>query len=236
MPRARETNFTLKTLAKGLSPEKATHRFIALQRSGQYSELRMIQRGKLIKIVGYKWPDKTARRRAGISKNPKEGSPNKVKFGQRGKTKIGWINRGTKSRYLITYKDGPRTKNVWRKKSDVVLVNSGRKKNPGPPSQCPKYAENPAPVIQAAKLSKKFHGFPPRYKYNAKLSLPKSLMKIGECPRLEYISDKFDGKVRQYFHDFTTPVYLFANPTPQPNGDNMLLIIGKFKITEHGIV
>lgn len=69
MPPAKHANFTLKRIARAVPAALAAHRFTALQRSGQYSELRFIQRGNsAFDIVGYKWPDKGMRRRYDIGR------------------------------------------------------------------------------------------------------------------------------------------------------------------------
>jgi hypothetical protein len=89
---------------------------------------------------------------------------------------------------------------------------------------------------KAMALSKAFYGFDPRYLKRRNLTWPKSLVLLGACPQVDYISDKFDGKKRQYYHEFVHPTLIFAGPKAQKNGDNVLIIIGKFEITEDGIV
>ncbi len=95
---------------------------------------------------------------------------------------------------------------------------------------------NPDTTNRAIDLSKKFHGLVPRRVRNVKIDWPKNLVLIGGCARLEYLSDKTDGKVRLYYHDFEKWAAVYAAPTAQPGGQNMLVIIGKFKITEDGII
>lgn len=99
-----------------------------------------------------------------------------------------------------------------------------------------------AKISKALKLalekSEEFFGFKPRYIKKAKIDWPKSLVQIGAAAQVDYISDKFDGKVRRYFHEFEgedLPL-IFAAPEPQPNGENMLVIVGKFKIESEGII
>jgi hypothetical protein len=90
----------------------------------------------------------------------------------------------------------------------------------------------------ALRKSEEFFGFKPRWVKKAKIDWPKSLVQIGQTARVDYISDKFDGKVRVYFHEFEgedLPL-IFAAPVAQPGGENMLVIVGKFKIEADGII
>jgi hypothetical protein len=91
---------------------------------------------------------------------------------------------------------------------------------------------------KALAKSEEFFGAEPRWVKKIELEYPRTLVQIGSCPRVDYVSDKWDGKLRLYFHQFDSedmPVILAA-PEPQPNGDNMILIIGKFKIEAEGII
>ena len=307
MPKARAGNFTLRTIVRSVPADKAAHRMTALQRSGAYSELRFIQRGKsAFDIVGYKWPDKGVRRALGIGsasrnpaafthsqlaelrrayagiktapvrflerfrqlfakmsdvqlqqvstadirfvsklaqnelsrrgRNPSQAgkvSPNQVKFGMRGKTVVGWINRETPTRYEINYKAGAALRSVWRDKNKVKFQLSGR---PGRVRNvCPK-AANPAEAVnKAMRLSKSFHGFDPRRIKGVDLDWPKALVCLGPCVRLDYYSDKHDGKPRIYFHEFEKPAAVYAAESPQPDGTNLLIIHGHFSIKPEGI-
>jgi hypothetical protein len=289
-PPALTGNFTLRTIIKSVPRELAADRFSALQRSGQYSELRLIQRGKAFyDIVGYKWPDKGVRRKLGIGRarqNPSLSAgvtPNQVKFGMRGRTKVGWINYETPTRYYIFYKVGDKIKHVWRDKDMVTFVGTGRrgklnpcptKANPSeeykdhvyPPSavaggkkgwavalpdgkthksgfinqkQAEAFAKlvwSPSPVERAAGLSKKFHGAAPRVVKHIDFRPPQCLALIGSCAQLDYVSDKWDGKKRQYYHKFEKPCLVMADPDPQPDGSRMIVLLGKFRINERGII
>lgn len=311
---ARHTNFTLKTIARNIPASIAAHRFAALQRSGQYSELRFIQRGKsAFNIVGYKWPDKGARRKWNIGRarinpeskftpehlnklreeysrlktvpisalakfremfsamtdtqikqlagagikfvsklaineqarrksaghNPTESkgpTNNQVKFGSRGKTKIGWINSETPKYYKITYKSGSTTKTVTRRKDKVKFVKSG-KYGKVIKNRCPKMS-NPSitdAVKRAVELSRKFYGFAPRKLRQVNIEWPTALVFIGAGAQVDYVADKFDGKTRQYYHRFEGPTEVFASDRPQKDGSNLLIIRGKFKIKKEGI-
>jgi hypothetical protein len=95
---------------------------------------------------------------------------------------------------------------------------------------------NPDTTNRAIDLSEKFHGLVPRRIRRTDVKWPLNLVLIGGCARLEYLSDKTDGKVRLYYHDFEGPAQVYAAPITQPGGRNMLVIIGKFKITEDGII
>lgn len=223
MPAPKTGNFTLKKIAQNVPAALAANRFADLQRSGQYSELRFIRRGKsAFDIVGYRWPDK------GVP------TPNQVTFGARGKTKVGWINQETRTRYQITYKDGRQTKTVWRDKNKVRFMagNKSSRKNP-----CPKTANPGSRALnQALDLSRRFHGATPRVVREINFRAPQSLVAIGECAQLDYVSDKFDGKRRRYFHEFEQPCKVLADPQRQTNGQSVIVLLGKFKITERGII
>ena len=88
---------------------------------------------------------------------------------------------------------------------------------------------------KAIRLSKKFFGFDPRKIDRLPITWPKALVSLGPCSRIHYVNDKFDGKTREYFHDFDQPCIVLADPERQPNDCGMLVIIGRFKITEAGI-
>lgn len=240
MPRARSGNFTLKSLASRLTAERCTLRMLAFQRSGQYSEMRIIQKGKTFTIMGYKWPSKTARRRLGIGRTKKNptptgrATPNQVLFGQRGKTLVGWINRETPTRYEITYKVGSTTRTVWRHKTKVTFQatdKKGRVRN-----NCEKKANPSKALAGALKLSERFHGFKPRHVRHIDIRSPRALMHVGACAQLDYISDKVDGRLRQYFHEFENPCEVFADPKPQRDGSTVLIIKGGFKLDDRGII
>lgn len=91
-------------------------------------------------------------------------------------------------------------------------------------------------VAQAAMLSQRFHGLPPRRVSRVKITWPKALVLIGHVVQLDYLSDKEDGKVRIYTHDFDKPPRLFASNSARVGKENMLLVHGNFDITELGIV
>lgn len=98
------------------------------------------------------------------------------------------------------------------------------------------YTENPSPVERASKLSKKFHGAAPRTVKHIDFRSPKCLALIGSCAQLDYVSDKWDGKRRQYYHKFEKPCLVMADPDPQPDGSRMIVLLGTFKINERGII
>lgn len=158
---------------------------------------------------------------------------NQVAFGYHGRTKIGWIHKSTPTRYLIWFREGRRTRTVWRSKSQVVLEQTGRRgkvKN-----LCPKTANARTPLDRAVALSRRFHGFDPRRVRRFNLEWPKAVALLGPCVRLEYYSKKFDRKGRIYFHDFEKGCAVWAAESPQPDGSNLLLIHGRFEIKPEGI-
>lgn len=91
-------------------------------------------------------------------------------------------------------------------------------------------------LVRAVELSTLFHEAAPRAIHQVDIEWPKALVLIGPCLQLDYLSDKYDGKVRWYYHNFEKPSVVFAAATPQPDGDNVLVIKGKFRITADGIV
>jgi hypothetical protein len=179
--------------------------------------------------------------RRGIGKlNPTEtkgATPNQVLFGMRGKSVVGWVNRETPSKYQVSYKKGAALAHVWRKKSAVKFVLTGKRgkvKN-----ACPKTAEevqNPSPALRSAiELSKKFHGFDPRKIKRVGITWPKALAVLGACARVDYLCDKHDGKPRVYYHNFEKQCELYAAPGSQPDGSSLLIIRGNFQIKPEGI-
>lgn len=117
-----------------------------------------------------------------------------------------------------------------RSKAKVGFMR-GKKTSPGRRTWVDRDTRN-----RAIDLSKKFHGLVPRHVHRTRVNWPLNLVLIGGCARLEYLSDKTDGEVRLYYHDFEGPAQVYAAPIAQPGGKNMLVIIGKFKITEDGII
>jgi hypothetical protein len=90
-------------------------------------------------------------------------------------------------------------------------------------------------LAEAMRLSQKFHKFVPRSVHKVDIHWPKASMLIGPCVRLDYFSDKWTGKGKVYFHEFDGPCQVFAAARPQPDGDNLLIVKGKFEIRPEGI-
>jgi len=70
---------------------------------------------------------------------------------------------------------------------------------------------------------------------------PQTLIQIGLCAQVDYVSDKWDGTVRRYYHEFDLgkakrPCLLFAAPDPQADGSMLLIIKGHFTIESDGII
>lgn len=240
-------HFSLQTHARDLPAEKTIHRFLALQKSGKYSELRIVRQGRSqtrFGIVGYAFPTRRSRRALGIGKrNPSMtagATANQVRFGQAGKTKIGWINYATPTRYEIVYKDGAHIRFVWRAKNKVLFVKTGRRgriaTNPYPKEKNPDQAKVKREIQAAAKLSEVFHQLAPRYLNKVKIDWPKALTCLGGCAQVNYISDKFDGKPREYYHQFEGPCKLYTGTRKGRQVQGLLIIHGNFKITKDGIV
>jgi hypothetical protein len=93
-----------------------------------------------------------------------------------------------------------------------------------------------ASVKRAVDLSREFYGFDPRHIKKIEFNCPKTMVSLGHCAQIDYVTDKYDGIERQYYHQFKGPCVVFASAEPQPNGQNALIIIGKFKIDDRGIV
>jgi hypothetical protein len=90
-------------------------------------------------------------------------------------------------------------------------------------------------VKAAARLSERFYGKRARFSSSINLIWPEAVTALGHCARLDYLSDKFDGIPRIYYHDFEEFPIVYANPEPQPGGNTMLIIVGKFKLEPDGI-
>ena len=278
MPKAKSGNFTLRRVAVNIPMDRAALRFMALQRSGQYSELRMVQRpgGKSCDIVGYKWPDKGARRKLGIGRavnpSPARVTPNQVYFRLGGKNLLGWVSRSMARTYEVTYKVGAVTKTARVPRNLVKFVSTGKRGRAlNPVGTCTKSAtgaagggketfsklrkksaakktgarsgpgwefvpNSPGPALKKAlALSRQFFGFDPRKVRSLDVKYPKAVALLGACMRVDYLSDKFDGKQRIYFHEFDSPPLLLASAEPNSDGTSLLLLVGKFKVKPEGI-
>lgn len=91
-------------------------------------------------------------------------------------------------------------------------------------------------VDRARKLSRRFYGYRPRHLRSCNIVWPKALVSLGFCAQIDYVTDKDDGKVRRYYHEFARGIRVFAGADSQPNGESLIVIKGKFKITEDGLV
>lgn len=160
---------------------------------------------------------------------------NQVQFWQRGRLRVGWIGRSTGTRYRIDYKRDPQQReysHVWRRKDEVeFMVDGRRRKNWG----CASETNPPASLVQAAHLSKRFHGFTPRRVSRFNVTWPKAVALLGHVVRIDYLSDKKDGVNRIYFHEFEHPPALLA-PAARGDKKNLLLLRGRFAIKSEGIV
>lgn len=90
-------------------------------------------------------------------------------------------------------------------------------------------------LSRAVKRSEKFYGLRARRARAVDIAWPKALARIGHCSQLNYLSDKFDGKLREYFHKFKKPPEVFVADKPQPDGSELIILKGKFKIKSVGI-
>jgi len=93
-----------------------------------------------------------------------------------------------------------------------------------------------AAVQRAVRRSKSFWGFTPRKIDRIRLTWPGALVNLGRCSQVNYVSDKYDGELREYFHKFEGNVEIFAADSAQADGREIIVIIGKFKIKPEGIV
>lgn len=89
---------------------------------------------------------------------------------------------------------------------------------------------------EALAKSSEFHGRPPKAIRRRRVRIPKALVRIGAAAQVDYVSDKWDGKFRRYFHEFENEPELYATPKPDRNGEMILVIVGKFKLNADGII
>lgn len=89
---------------------------------------------------------------------------------------------------------------------------------------------------EALAKSSEFHGRPPRAIRRRRLVVPKALVRIGAAAQIDYVSDKWDGKLRRYFHEFGKMPEIYATSKPDHDGNMMLVLVGKFKIQADGII
>ncbi len=141
-----------------------------------------------------------------------------------------------KAGYLVTSRTGTLTTKAKRTSRTGTL----------PPKRvriCVKKAANPKrarrqsfdPVKAAVSLSTKFHQLLPQSLKKINIACPDNLVELGRCVQVNYVTDKFDEKPREYWHRFEGPAKLLATSTKQPNGDTWLIIAGKFKVKKEGI-
>ncbi len=90
---------------------------------------------------------------------------------------------------------------------------------------------------KAVERSWAFYGMKPRHKTKVLIEMGRRrvLMLIGQCMQLNYKCDKFDGKVREYYHRFGPGCQIYALDSPQPDGSEILIIKGPFKIKPAGL-
>lgn len=152
---------------------------------------------------------------------------------------MGWIDAETPTRYRVAYKDGRHLRTVWRSKSSVQFVATekrGKVRNHSHPT----LAENPTSkgkkaLVRAAQRSEKFFQMLPREVRRVNIKMPRALASLGHCSQVNYVNDKFDGKLREYFHQFEGPTEIFVGDSPQPDGSELIIIKGKFRIEAEGI-
>ena len=90
-------------------------------------------------------------------------------------------------------------------------------------------------VERAVVLSEKFHGSRARFETAVEIDWPESLVAIGVCARVDYIADKFGDGIIRYWHEFEGVPMLYADPELQADGNQLMVIIGKYKIESVGI-
>jgi hypothetical protein len=90
----------------------------------------------------------------------------------------------------------------------------------------------------AKRLSKLFHWFKASRVTHRKWTTPEELVRLGSaCAQVNYVSDKFDGELREYYHKFEGRSELFAAVDEKGNAiPGTLIILGDFDINEFGIV
>jgi hypothetical protein len=88
---------------------------------------------------------------------------------------------------------------------------------------------------RAIERSAMFYGMAPRTLKRVFIKWPKALVHIGRLAQVNYVCDKFDGKMREYYHRFGRGCQIYTAERPQPDGTNILIIKGPFKIKPAGI-
>ena len=87
----------------------------------------------------------------------------------------------------------------------------------------------------AIDRSSEFYQLRPRHIKKVNIIWPTALVQIGPCSQLNYVSDKFDETLREYFHKFEKLPMIFASAVKQPDGSEILIIKGRFEIKPEGI-
>jgi len=91
------------------------------------------------------------------------------------------------------------------------------------------------PIGGALQRSADFYGFRPRRLKAICIDWPKAVVDFGICTQVNYVNDKHDGKVREYWHRFDKAPRVFFGDKPQKDGSEIIVIVGKFKIKNEGI-
>lgn len=88
-------------------------------------------------------------------------------------------------------------------------------------------------IYSAMKLFKDFRGEDPKYIDELEIPLNSVFMLVGECDGILYTTTR-DGKKERYIHEFR------SNSKPllaaSSDGKQIILLEGKYKFTERGIV
>lgn len=87
-------------------------------------------------------------------------------------------------------------------------------------------------MSSAVKKYLDFTGFKDFKVTELNLTLPKELIKIGECDQINYVSDKWDGTRRFYFHTLEK----FGNLYIDPSGKIAIITGLNLKIKPEGLI
>lgn len=83
--------------------------------------------------------------------------------------------------------------------------------------------------------SEKFYGLKARGRRTTNIRVSRVMVRIGHCSQLNYLSDKFDGRMREYYHRFKRAPEVLVCNRPQADGTEIIILRGKFKIESAGI-
>jgi hypothetical protein len=115
---------------------------------------------------------------------------------------------------------------ILTREDDPLLKGTGRRRNPR--------GSNVAAAAKTVRMFQDRGPIPVKAKrMKAPTPLKDTAAELGKLVGVVYRSDKFDGKTRDYEHDFSKPL---PSLVTDPEGRGLHVVGGRYKVTPDGIV